>query len=751
MSIESKLRAVIVCKLRASEEQFEFAIRNSEKRFELAIRGSNDGLWDWDLETDVVCQSPRFRQMLGFEANELDDSLGIGFGRIHPDDLERVLAQIVAYLGKKIPQFESTFRIKHKNGCYFWVMSRAVAVWNAKDRALRMVGTYTDLTTLSLTEESLQRSEEKYRHIVESSQEGIWIVDNRAITTYVNAGMARMLGYSHEEILGQSIFNFMDEVTRQEAKLFFECREQNKGMSEVHDFRFQRKDGSELWVIVSTTASMDKDGRFSNSLGMVTDITERKHSERELKHAKQTAEIANRAKSIFLANMSHELRTPLNGILGYAQILNNQGETLTEDQRQSVVIIQQSGEYLLSLIDDILDLARVEAGKIELSPTIVVLKEFLQEIAHLFELRAEQKGILFSYQPLSELPVAIQIDGKRLRQVLINLLGNAFKFVQQGHITLKVTYAQEELHFHIEDSGCGIAPDDLEKIFTPFQQIGSEVYRKQGTGLGLSITKGLVEVMGGTLHVTSVLGQGSTFLMSFKLPEVSGMLLQPGCESPLCKIIGYQGTRRRVLIIDDNLVNRSFLIKMLGSLGFTVLEAEDGQEGLNEVNESESSPFDLILVDLVMPGLNGFSVIEQLKTNPHCQNAVVIAVSASAFDLDRQQSLQLGCNAFIAKPIKYNAFLECLQVHLNLTWIYESETAIVNASSSELPTTQLTSSQAADLLELIKQGDIIAICDFAKQLEQADEELAAVARYIHELAVQFKTNEIRKIVEKQLT
>jgi PAS domain S-box-containing protein len=603
-----------------------------------------------------------------------------------------------------------------------------------------------DITERMRAELALQQSEAKYRQIVETSQEGIWVIDAAAKTTYVNAKMADMLGYSEADMLGKSVFDFMDDTARQEAIQRFEHRQQ--GLGEIHDFRFRRKDGSDLWAIVSTTVMTDEAGHFLGSLGMITDITQRKQIEFDLQHAKDAADVANRAKSTFLANMSHELRTPLNGILGYAQILRRHN-SLTEEQREGIHVIEKSGEYLLTLINDILDLAKVEAGKIELSPTVVVLKEFLRRIVQLFELRAEQKGLQFSYQPLSDLPVAISVDEKRLQQVLINLLGNAFKFTERGEVKLKVAYQPGELYFQIEDQGCGIVAADLDKIFQPFQQVGDKKYFGQGTGLGLPITKKLVDMMGGELRVTSTLGQGSTFSILLKLSQVPNILLPMGdFKSP--KIIGYQGRPRTVLVIDDNLVNRSILIKLLTSLGFILLEATDGQAGLNQAQEIPA--MDLILVDLVMPGLDGFAVIQQVRQIPHCRETVLIAMSASVFEMDRQKSLELGCHDFIAKPIKFDVFLERLRVHLNLNWLYDQTMTVSTTSEEsilpiEVPPVELTSAQVTDLLYLAQTGDVQNVMEYTKELANT-KTLADFARYIHQLAEQFEFEKICEILEK---
>lgn len=447
--------------------------------------------------------------------------------------------------------------------------------------------------------------------------------------------------------------------------------------------------------------------------------------------------------------MSHELRTPLNGILGYTQILSR-NDNLTVAQQEGLHIIERSGDYLLALINDILDLAKVEAGKVELSPTIVSLEELLRGIELLFQMRAEPKGIQFSYQPLSELPMAIEADETRLRQILINLLGNAFKFTERGAVTLTVAYIEGELSFQVSDQGCGIAAADLDKIFLPFQQVGDKKYFGQGTGLGLPITKKLVEMMGGELRVTSTLGQGSTFSVLLKLSQVPNLLHSTG-DTKLPKIIGYQGRPRTVLVIDDNLVNRAVLVKLLTSLGFATLEAVDGQDGLKQAREIPA--IDLILVDLVMPVLDGFAVIQQVKQIPQCRDTVLIVVSASAYETDRQKSLELGCQDFIAKPVKFEEFLERLRIDLNLTWLYDQTTAVASSPDArpgqlEVLPVALTAAQVTELLDLARTGDVRGVTDYTEALVQTDEALANFARYIHQLAEQYEFDKICKILEK---
>lgn len=475
------------------------------------------------------------------------------------------------------------------------------------------------------------------------------------------------------------------------------------------------------------------------------EILERKRIEKNLREAEETAKNANRAKSEFLANMSHELRTPLNGILGYAQILKKH-KTLTAQQQHGLNVISHCGEHLLTLINDILDLSKIEARKMELHTSTFHLPNFLDGVSEICRVRAEQKDVAFVYQAHSPLPTAIRADEKRLRQVLLNLLGNAIKFTEAGSVTLEVSKYEDKLRFQVEDTGVGIAPEQLEAIFLPFQQTGSVKRQAEGTGLGLAISRTWVELMGGEIHVKSDLGQGSTFWFDLDLPEVSDSAgVKEEAEQ---SIVGFEGKTRKVIVVDDKLHNRCILVGLLAPLGFDVIEACNGQECLEEAIDFQP---DLILTDLAMPVMDGFELTRQIRQTPELQTVVVIATSASVFDDDQQQSLGVGCNAFVPKPIREQQLLEQLQLHLNLQWHYDQSPAIIPVSVNPESTCETiippSATDLANLLDLALQGDLKGIQEQAAKLEQLSQELIPFIRKVQQLAQNFEEEQLLAFVK----
>ena len=391
--------------------------------------------------------------------------------------------------------------------------------------------------------------------------------------------------------------------------------------------------------------------------------------------AKEAAEAANRAKSEFLANMSHELRTPLNSIIGYSSILMND-RALSPQQAKGAKIIQRSGTYLLTLISDILDFSKVEASKIELDPSDFHFPSFLEEVCGIIEMRAQEKKLLFQCETTGDLPTGVRADEKRLRQVLINLLGNAVKFTDRGQVLLKVSaigtvyssnsIPQQQIRFEVVDTGVGINPSHLETIFQPFEQVGDRDRRRGGTGLGLAISKQLVELMGNQLQASSQLEQGSTFWFDLALPVVEVALE----TQPMGRIKGYKGKPRRILVVDDRQENRSLLLSLLKPLDFEVAMAKNGEQGLSVAHQLKP---DLILTDIMMSVKTGLTMTREIREIPEIKDVPIIAISASLMEMMEETCLRAGCNAFLSKPIDRQKLLSLLKEYLQLEWIYEGE------------------------------------------------------------------------------
>jgi predicted ATPase/signal transduction histidine kinase/CheY-like chemotaxis protein/tRNA A-37 threonylcarbamoyl transferase component Bud32 len=471
-----------------------------------------------------------------------------------------------------------------------------------------------------------------------------------------------------------------------------------------------------------------------------------------LQAAEAAAQSANHAKSDFLASMSHELRTPLNGILGYAQILKRD-KTITDSQKDGLNIIYQCGDHLLNLINDILDLSKIEARKMELHPTDFHFTEFLESLAEICRIKAQQKGIALIYEPTTLLPVGVRADEKRLRQVLINLLGNAVKFTETGGVAFKVGYHEGKMRFEVEDTGVGMAPEQLEEIFLPFHQVGDNNLKTEGTGLGLAISRQLVEMMGGKIKVKSTPGKGSIFFFDLDLPEVSN---QGGfTKKEQLNIQGFKGHKRKIIVADDKRENRSILVKMLSPLGFEMVEATDGQDCLNKAEEIHP---DCILMDLMMPQLNGFEATRRIRRSPDLKNVVVIGTSASVFDFDQHKSKEVGCNDFLPKPIRVEELLDKLNLHLKLEWVYEEgknenptkhaaehshDSSLVPQHSFVVPPPE----EIAALFDLVMRGDINSIVERTVKLEKIDVQFAPFAREIQELAKGFQVKKIRDFLK----
>lgn len=506
--------------------------------------------------------------------------------------------------------------------------------------------------------------------------------------------------------------------------------------------------------------TQDEVGTLTNSLNQLIQrvnqlLKEQAERAIELEKAKEAAEVASQAKSEFLANMNHELRTPLNGILGYAQILQRDSN-ISEKQLKGVNIIHQCGSHLLTLINDVLDLAKIEARKVELYPQDFHFPNFLTSTAEICRIRAQQKGVDFIYKTSEYLPIALYADDKRLRQVLLNLLSNALKFTETGSVTFNIeavnaslTAPLVRLRFSVKDTGVGIQPEKLDKIFLPFEQSGSQEKNQEGTGLGLAISQQIVQLMGGELRVESVLDQGSTFWFELDLPKTQEWL---EAENPMIapKVVGYTGDRRTILVVDDHEENRSVLVNMLEPLGFRVIEATDGQSGLQQTLQQQP---DLIITDMLMPEMDGLEMTRQLRRMPAFANLPIIASPASLSHIEQQESLDAGCSSFFPKPIEFDGLLQELKTHLGMQWVYETQMSSPAPEVVANPIEEMVIPSAHELVTLHKAaqaGLIRNVQQAANDLKQMNSRYAPFANYLLELAQNFEIEAILQLLEKHI-
>jgi PAS domain S-box-containing protein len=589
-------------------------------------------------------------------------------------------------------------------------------------------------------EEALREREGRIRQLVDSNIIGLFFWDLAGHATDANDAFLRIVGYSRQDLLsGQIRWDSMtpSEYRAADARALEELR--RAGTCQPYEKEYIRKDGRRIPALVGGALL---EGSQESGVAFVLDLTERKEAEAE-RAARRVAEAANQAKNAFLANMSHELRTPLNGILGYAQILRR-NKTLDPRQREGLSVIQHSGEQLLTLINDILDFAKIEAGKLELSLTDIALAKFLRIIAEIITIRARQKGLDFICDFAPKLPRGIHADESRLRQVLLNLLANAVKFTDRGQVSLRVRFSPPtRLRFEVQDTGIGIDVDKLGTIFQPFEQVSDPQRQLGGAGLGLAISRRFVRLMGGEIHVTSEVGVGSTFWFELDVPVIETVVAAP----PERIVTGYEGPRKKVLVADDVIANRAMTIDMLSRLGFDVIEAANGREALEKAQATRP---DWILMDIVMPQMDGLEAARRLRQLPGFEDVPIVAMSASASGSDERKSRLAGMNAFVPKPIDLDQLLIELAAILKLDWTYEPQAAPSAEEEAVGPLVAPPAPELQRLHQLARWGNMRDIVQWAGQVAELDERYRPFADQLCLLANGYQSKAILTLVERYL-
>jgi PAS domain S-box-containing protein len=725
-------------------------LSENEKQYRTLFELSPAGLILEDLNGVIIDVNPSFCKSTGYSKEEL---LGKHVNiLVHPDVLDEVEDNINQLKkGKVLRHHEKSLR-KDGSVCYMDLHELKVPLPNGTEGILCIA---VDITELERVEKALRESEEKHRAIFENANDMIVIAQEGKIA-FANHALEKILGYSLDELVSKPFTEFIHPDDREMVFKRYRKRMVGEDVETGYQFRVITISGEERWVIINSSA-LDWDGKPS-TLNFLTDITEQKLAEEEVIKAKEQAESANQAKSAFLANMSHELRTPLNSVLGYTQILKRD-KSLNKQQKNAVDTIHQSSEHLLTLINELLDLSRIEAQKMELETSDVYFPGFLKGITEIASMRAQQEGVPFDYEIANDIPTGVHIDGKRLRQVLLNLINNAIKFAHDGNVVFRVRVESLSVNqmklpiacirCEVEDTGIGISPDELEKIFLPFHQVQRTMLKTEGTGLGLPISRNLLHIMDSELQVKSTEGKGTTFWFNLDLPIIEDITVKEdnNLKAQYSHIISYKGDKRKVLLADDDEKNRAVLRDMLLPFGFEIIETKDGKEALKKAKTFQP---DIILMDLLMPVMDGIEATQHLRRDSELKDSIVIGISASAFDKTKKASFKAGCNDFLSKPIHIERLLGCLQSHLKLEWIYEEPSSIDSRQKQDYETMPIIVPPKEDLKALLEFAEISHITGIQQTIENiktASKQFDPFATKIEEFLDDFQFKRIVEMIK----
>jgi PAS domain S-box-containing protein len=724
-------------------KQAEAALQQSELKFRTIVEKVNDMLFVINPDGVFNYISPNILNTTGFAPSEMEGHSLASF--THPDDVPICFeaAQTILATGEGISGTE--YRAKHRTKGWVWLTANAVRTQDAQGN-FQIVGVARDISDRKQAEAALQRRTQAEsllssisRQFIDQNLETAINFTLQAIAQFISAEHSCIFELSEDqsrfdlihEWCGEGVEPLIDLAKGSPVESFpyfyapilrgnhiqISCvaelppdtaeKKLFEGMSfqslvavpMLHSGKVVGFVGTAMIHLCKTWSQ--EDVNLLKLIGEIIAIGRARHqAEEALRVAKEAAETANRAKSAFLANMSHELRTPLNAILGFSQLMERD-TSLSPNQRESLATINRSGEHLLNLINDVLEMSKIEAGQIIFNPEDFDLYLLLQTLQEMFQVRAQAKQLFLRFEMAPNLPRYIQTDEGKLRQVLINLLGNAVKFTQTGGVTLRVRLGSEEqgagsreqgenssplppapcpsasspsLHFEVEDTGRGIAPQEMNNLFQPFVQTASGIQTKEGTGLGLTISRQFVRLLGGDIHLTSSVGQGSTFSFDIQVNLAAALKASPKLSKGRVLKLAADQPSYRVLVVDDRKENRDLIMQLLGSIGFEIKAANNGQEAIAIWQTWQPH---LIWMDMRMPVMNGYDATKEIRARERNTNAnhrtVIIALTASAFEEQQASILAAGCDDLVRKPFREQVIFEKIAEYLQVRYVYAEE------------------------------------------------------------------------------
>jgi PAS domain S-box-containing protein len=731
-------------------------LRKSEERYRTLFDGVPVGLYRTTPTGQILDVNLAAVQMFGYLSRE-DTLSAVNTADVYVDPEERVRWQALMEREGVVRDFEE--QVRRYDGTVIWLNDTARAVRDEQGQVLYYEGSLEDITERKKFEEEIRRQKEYFEALFVNSPVAALTADLDANVVSWNPMAEKLFGYTQEEVIGQNV----DELVANDPRIREEALNYTKQV--LTEGRVQavtkrtRKDGSLVDVEVQGLPVIVA-GELVGYIAIYHDIS-------EIQKARRAAEAANQAKSAFLANMSHELRTPLNAILGFTQLMDRD-PNLTAEQQENLGIINRSGEHLLALINDVLEMSKIEAGRVTLEEKSFDLYRLLDGLEEMFGLRAKDKGLALSFERAENVPRYVRTDEGKLRQVLSNLLGNAVKFTQEGGVVLRVGTREEgertkeqpssvvrrsSLVFEVEDTGPGMAPEDLAVVFDPFVQATSGQEPQEGTGLGLSISRQYVRLMGGDITVSSELGQGSLFKFDVQIGLADAAEVQ--AAQPRRRVLGLEPNQPiyRLLVAEDKETNRQLLVKLLEPLGFEVKEAINGQEAIEIWERWEPH---LIWMDMSMPVMDGYEATRRIKATTKGQATVIIALTATAFEEDRERILSEGCDDFVRKPFHEDEIYDKLAKHLGVRFIYEEQAPPATAQPTDAVApladvltpaalAALPAGWVADLQQATIKADLNLILALIDQIHGQNPTLAGA---LADLARNFEYKKILTLIEQ---
>ena len=592
---------------------------------------------------------------------------------------------------------------------------------------------------------SLEDREQRLRVLVSTAVDGVMIIDANGTVQEYNPACEQLFGYRADEVVGQNVKMLMPPPYREEHDEYLH-RYRATGNKRIigigREVEGRRKDGTTFPMELSVGEA--RPGGQQVFVGIIRDITARKTAEQSLRIAKEQAESASHAKSQFLANMSHEIRTPMNAVLGYTQLIENDSD-MPDKFHRPLKAIHSAGNHLISLIDDILDLSKIEAGAMELDARDFDLGDLTEDVSGMFAMRCEQKGLTWQADVhIGER--AVRADDRKLRQVLINLLGNSVKFTDRGVISLKVEQSGQRYIFGVEDTGPGITEEAQKRIFEPFQQ-AEEGEAKGGTGLGLAITKRHIELMGGSLSLESTPGDGSCFRFELELPPAEGdILLKNGQKEGLCRLA--EPYRVLALVVDDVEDNREVLSGLLERAGIEVTMASSGAEALQLI--AQQIPH-IIFMDVRMPVMDGLTAVRQLRERWPAEGIVCVAITASGLLRQRSFYQDAGFDDFIGKPFIFEKVCDCMVRHLHVEFVHEPDTVMpagAKPCAGEPDAIQLPGSMRERLLAAARINALTEIETLIGELKELSPDAKCLAVELEKLLSRYDMDGIIALIEQ---